>query len=215
MHSATQRPPIESTRAVRLLQAVSRFYVRTVHNLTVTSPCQLPRIGPAILVCNHTCALDPLLIQAACPRLITWMMAAEYFNVKSVATICRAVGAIPTNRSGQDTAATRAALRVLHDGGILGIFPEGKIETSDELLPFHNGVAMMAMRTGIPVHPARLDGSQRGKDMIRSFLSGNTTILSFGAPLHFDRGKASDDDLGHATKTIRQAIAGMRTNPGS
>jgi 1-acyl-sn-glycerol-3-phosphate acyltransferase len=201
---------IESGVAVRLLMGVNRFYIRTYHRLSVSRPCPLPRQGPAILVCNHTCALDPLLIQAVCPRLITWMMAAEYFQVKPVAAVCRTVGAIATNRSGRDTAATRGALRALHEGRLLGIFPEGRIETDESLLPFQNGVALMAMKTGAAVYPAYLDGSQRGKGMLESFVSGNNTTLTFGEALHFERHEA----LERATQRIHAAVAGLRDMGG-
>jgi 1-acyl-sn-glycerol-3-phosphate acyltransferase len=204
-----QDRPIDSAVPVRLLQAVNRFYVRAYHRLSVRTPCPLPRAGPAILVANHTCGLDPLLIQSVCPRLITWMMAAEYFDSKPVAAICRTVGAIPTYRSGRDTAATRAALRALGAGQILGIFPEGRIELTNQLLPFHHGVALMAIKTAVPVYPAFLDGSQRGKTMLESFLSSNNTTLTFGPPLHFHRDHSERDSFERATATIQAAVAAL------
>lgn len=199
-----------SSLPVRLLQGINRFYIRAYHRLSVISPCPLPRSGPAILIANHTCALDPLLIQSVCPRLITWMMAAEYFDSKPVAAVCRTVGAIPTYRSGRDTAATRAALRALHDGRILGIFPEGRIETTNELLPFHNGVALMAIKTGVPVCPAYLDGSQRGKSMLESFISSNNTTITFGPPLYFGRHHGGHENFDQATESLHAAVAALQ-----
>src|SRR5436190_238239 len=81
-------------------------------------------------------ALDALLIQSVCPRLITWMMAKEYYAVPGIGWVFRTVGAIPVERSGRDLAATRAAMRALEENAVLGIFPEGRIETDRELLPF-------------------------------------------------------------------------------
>src|SRR2546423_79348 len=120
----------ESRPIIRLLQAVDMCFARIYHRLTILSPCRLPRDGPAILVCNHTSALDPLLIQSACPRLITWMMASEYYELPGLNWVFRTIGAIPVDRSGRDLAATRAALRALQRGGVLGVFPEGRIETT-------------------------------------------------------------------------------------
>src|SRR4051812_42213381 len=130
-HRPTKRP--ENRPILRFLQAFDVCFARIYHRLSVRLPQRLPRDGPAILVCNHTSGLDPLLIQSVCPRLITWMMAREYYNVRGLGWVFKAVGAIPVERSGRDLASTRAAMRALANGAILGVFPEGKIETSREL----------------------------------------------------------------------------------
>jgi len=125
-------PPLElaeNSALVRALKAASRYYARIYQRLEVRSPCRLPRKGPAILVCNHTGAVDPLLIQSVSPRLIRWMMAKEYFDRKLLRWVFDAVGVILVERSGRDMAATRHAMRALEAGHVLGVFPEGRIET--------------------------------------------------------------------------------------
>jgi 1-acyl-sn-glycerol-3-phosphate acyltransferase len=179
------------------------------HSLDVLSPCELPRTGAAILVCNHTSGLDPYLIQSVSRRLITWMMAKEYFDLPVLNRMFRAVGAIPVARSGRDTAATRAAMRALQRGEVLGIFPEGRIEESPELLPFQTGVAMMAIKTGVPVYAAYLDGTQRGKDVFPAVLSSNKAIIRFGGPIDFDRRDSSRAALDAATAAIQQAVQAL------
>jgi len=64
------------------------------------------------------------------------MMAREYYDLRSLTWLYKIVEAIPVDRSGRDLSATRAALRALNEGRVVGIFPEGKIETSQDLLPF-------------------------------------------------------------------------------
>src|SRR4051812_27325168 len=167
MHAMPLRSPRhflqpETRRFTRFMQGVNRVYVRGYHALDVLAPPRLPREGPAILICNHTSALDPHLLQTPCDRLITWMMAREYYELPGIKTILRNLGMIPVARNGRDMAAMREAMRTLHNGQVLGVFPEGRIETSREMLPFQTGVAMMAIKTGVPVFPAYLDGTQRG-----------------------------------------------------
>src|SRR4051812_47529161 len=71
----------ERSYALRALQGVNRLYARVYHSVEVIAPPQLPARGAAILVCNHTSGIDPELIQSCCSRVITWMMAREYYEM--------------------------------------------------------------------------------------------------------------------------------------
>jgi 1-acyl-sn-glycerol-3-phosphate acyltransferase len=188
------------------------MFARAYHQMRVLSPPRLPRQGAAILVSNHISALDPMLIQAACSRLVIWMMAREYYEIKSIGWVFRMVQAIPVDRSGRDMAATRAALRALHSGRVVGIFPEGKIETDDNLLPFQTGVAMLAIKTGVPVFPVYLDGTQRGKDMVSGIIHANRVRIAFGPAVQFDHGSTSKESLEAATERIKAAVLTLRTS---
>jgi len=161
-------------------------------------------------VCNHTSGLDPELIQSCCKRMITWMMAREYYEIPFMRRVLDVVGVIPISRGMRDTAATRAAMRALADGKVLGLFPEGKIETTRELLPFQPGVALMAMKTEAPVCPAYLDGTQRGLNMPKAFARRQQATLTFGAPLRFSRSQAGNGGVEIATQQIQNAIAALR-----
>ena len=200
----------ESRPIIRLLQAVDVCFARIYHRLSVLAPSRLPREGPAILVCNHTSALDPLLIQSAVPRLITWMMAGEYYQMRGLHSIFKAIGAIPVERSGRDLTATRAALRALNDGRILGVFPEGRIETSRELLPFQTGVALMAIKAEVPIYTAYLDGTQRGRDMVAAMLTPCVARLVFGDVVSIDRSSTSRDALDLETEVIKQSVRDLQ-----
>ncbi|HZK82792.1 MAG TPA: lysophospholipid acyltransferase family protein, partial [Humisphaera sp.] len=155
----------ENGLSVRALGWANLAFTRLYHDLRVCRRPSLPRIGPAILVCNHTSGLDPLLLQSCCKRLVIWMMAKEYYDLKPMGWVFRQVQAIPVERNGRDMGATRSALRALERGQVLGVFPEGKIETTRELLPFQTGIALLAIKANVPVYPAYLDGTQRGKEM--------------------------------------------------
>ncbi len=91
------------------------------------------------------------------------------------------IHAIPVERSGKELSATRAALRALQEGRVVGIFPEGRIERTRELMPFEAGVAMLASRSGADVYPAYLDGTQRAEsDMLAAFTRRQSATLAFG-----------------------------------
>ena len=202
-----ERP--EDKLAIRMLRALDVCFARIYHQLTVRAPHHFPRRGAGILVCNHTSALDPLLIQSVSPRLIVWMMAGEYYDLPILRSIFPILEVIPVNRSGRDTGATRAALRALSRGRILGVFPEGRIETSRELLPFQTGVALMAMKTGVPVYPTYLDGTQRRKEMLPSILTPNKASIAFGRPFRLAKSANSRHELDERTMKIKTAIVDL------
>jgi len=205
----------ESALTGRLLRAGNLLFSRLYHHTRILTPPSLPRSGPGILVANHISGLDPLLIQSASHRQIVWMMAREYYEIPQLNRIFRAISAIPVDRSGRDMPAMRSALRALDQGRILGIFPEGKIETTRELLPFQTGVALMASRTGVPIFPAYIEGTQRNQSMKQSYILRQESTLAFGQPIHL----AGRPELEPATARIQQAVETLRLfvttgNPG-
>jgi 1-acyl-sn-glycerol-3-phosphate acyltransferase len=202
--ASTSRP--EDRLDLKVLQAFNVCFSRIYHRLDILAPLKLPRTGNAIIVCNHTSGLDPLLIQAASRRLIVWMMAKEYYQVRWLLPFFRAIEAIPVDRGRPDMAATRAALRALAGGHVLGVFPEGRIETSRELLPFHSGVAVLAARSGAPVYPAYLDGTQRGKEMGPAFVFSNRATLRFGSAIPLNLQGHGREQLDIATREIEAAV---------
>ena len=208
MTFSTGRP--EDRWSIRFWRSVVVLFSRLYHDLRVRNRSLLPKSGAAILVSNHISGLDPIMLQAASSRLIVWMMAKEYYELKSMNWFFKIVEAIPVNRGSRDSASTRAAIRALEAGRILGIFPEGKIETTHELLPFHVGVAMMALKTGVPVYPAYLDGTTRGKEIAPAVLHPNHVTLRFGPRIELDRTDKSKEALPKATKAIQAAVEDLR-----
>jgi 1-acyl-sn-glycerol-3-phosphate acyltransferase len=204
-------PHGEDDAVIRMLRAANALYARLYHKITIHIPCPIPRRGAAILISNHISGLDPVLIQACCPRLIRWMMAREYFEQKPLDAIYKTVGAIPVQRSGRDMAATRIAMRALRRGFVIGIFPEGKIETKRELLPFHSGIGLMALKTRAPVYPVCLDGTQRGKEMIPALAIRQEAGIAFGRPVTLSDLGGQRHDVELATERIQASVQHLQT----
>ncbi len=199
----------ETRLTLRFLRGLNGAFSRIYHELDVLSPQRLPTKGAGILVCNHASGLDPLLIQSVCKRMIVWMMAKEYYDLWPMSMVFHAVDAIPVDRAGRDSSATRAALRALNGGRILGVFPEGRIESTRELLPFQSGVALLAARTQVPVFPAFLDGTQRYKEMVPAFAVPNHATIRFGPPLFFEPADGEREGIIAATERIRNAVQAL------
>ena len=201
----------EKKLAIRAMKAFDVLFCRVYHHLKVLSPQRLPAKGPAILICNHTSGLDPVLIQSICPRVIVWMMAQEYYEIGALKPFFRLLEAIPVDRAARDTSAMRSGLRALKEGRILGVFPEGRIGTQSDLLPFQSGVAQMAIKMNVPVFPAFLAGTQHGiSDMVPAFIRRQEASLRFGPPVEFDRSSTERPVLEAATAKLRVAVESLR-----
>ena len=200
----------EKDPVFRLLKASASVYTRVFHRTTAYPHSFLPKTGPAILVCNHTSSIDPIVLQAYSPRLIRWMMAKEYFDYWALRWVFNAVGVILVERSGKDLAATRAAMRVLEAGYVLGVFPEGRIETSKDLLPFQSGIGLLALKTRVPVYPVFLDGTQRMREMIEACIKPSTISINFGKAVDLTGLQDSKLDILEATRRIQGAIEALK-----
>ena len=167
----------------RIMKAANRIFSRNFHHATVLSPCKLPQTGPAIVVSNHISSVDPFLIQGTSHRVIRWLMAKEYFDLPVVRTLCGHLGFIPVIRTGKDAASLKAALRTLEAGGVLGIFPEGTFSKTQDLLPFQNGVGMIALRTGAPVYPVAIEKIPRDLSVLAALTVPRSAKIFWGSLL--------------------------------
>ena len=204
-------PDPEPRLSLRAILAGNQLLTQVYHRLETNGRWSIPEKGPAILVCNHISGLDPLVIQSVSPRVIVWMMAREYYELRALKWVFKLAEAIPVERSGRDLAATRAAMRALDAGRVLGVFPEGKIETGgDELLPFQTGVALMAIKTGVGVYPAYLDGTSRNREMAGAFLIPNRIRLALGPKVDLRTAATDRESLETATAAIHEAVSELR-----
>jgi 1-acyl-sn-glycerol-3-phosphate acyltransferase len=209
-NAAHFHPHPEGRLAIRTFKVINSLYARIYHDLAVLSPPRLPRTGSAILISNHTSSLDPLLIQSVLDRVVVWMMAKEYYDIPALKPFFKLIEAIPVERGSRDTSAMRLALRALQEGRILGVFPEGQIETTRDLLPFQSGVAQMAIKLKVPIYPCYLDGTQRGQDMGESFVRRNAASIRFGSEIQIGRSSTSHDALQHATDRLQAAVEALK-----
>lgn len=205
------RPQPEDRPVVQIMRITNMVISRLYHRAIIKTPHYLPHRGAGILVCNHISGLDPLLLQSALPRAVVWMMAAEYYRIKGINWFLRQIDAIPVDRSGRDLVATRGALRALEAGRILGVFPEGRIAADEEFLPFQVGVALMAIKARVPIYPAYVEGTQRGKEMVEAFRQRNCSVVAFGPPLVLPQESTGREDLEAATALIRESIESLRS----
>jgi 1-acyl-sn-glycerol-3-phosphate acyltransferase len=138
-----------------------------------------------IIIANHRSSIDPMLIQSSIARPLKWMIAREYTEVPIMGTLLRIIGVVPVNRDGSDRTAIRQAVAEIEAGSWIGIFPEGKINTTDEpLLDFHSGVALMAQRANCAVIPLWLSDAPFNGSVLGAIFIRCRTRLRIGKPIH-------------------------------
>ena len=190
---------------LRLLRSLNATYCRFWHALEADRAAPLPVEGPAILVSNHTCNIDHMLLQACSDRLLGFMIAREFYEAPWANAFCKLAGCIPVRRDGKDLAATRAALRALESGRVLPIFPEGKItpESGSTIGPAKPGAAFIAARARVPIIPAYIVGTPRTNNLVRAVLTPSRARVYFGDPIEFE----FDDSSAAEPRSDKEGLA--------
>ncbi|MFP8836291.1 MFS transporter [Hydrogenophaga sp. XSHU_21] len=138
-----------------LLRFVAWVASRLVYRFKVQGDAHIPDTGPAVLICNHVSFVDAVLLMAASPRPIRFLMDHRIFRVPVLGWLFRLAKAIPVAPQAEDANAYErafdAAAQVLREGDLLAIFPEGGITRDGELQAFKGGVIKILDR-------ARADG---------------------------------------------------------
>ncbi len=174
-----------SHRPLRLLRPVGRAWFRARYDVRTYGDEHVQRQGPHIIASNHIGLLDGPLLAAFAPRPVHALTKKEMFKGHTGLAL-RAVGQIPLSRYEVDLSAIKDCLRVLRDGGVVAIYPEGT-RGSGEFTRLNNGVAYLALVTGAPVVPLAIFGTREPGGGIDSVPSrGSRFDLVYGSPVYLD-----------------------------
>ena len=164
------------------LRPPARRYLLRRWDVRVHGAEVVPPTGPVVLAANHIGVLDGPLLAVFAPRPVHALTKHEMFRGRTGQVLHRS-GQIPVDRYAPDPRAVRTALRVLRDGGAVGVFPEGT-RGDGELHRFHHGAAYLALVGGAPVVPVVLLGSREPGGGINSLPARGARIdLVMGAPV--------------------------------
>ena len=143
-----------------LLRFVAFLLSRVLYRFKVQGDAHIPVVGAAIVVCNHVSYVDALLLMAASPRPMRFIMDRRIFAVPVLGWLFKLAKAIPIAPQAEDplayAAAFEAADQVLAEGDLLCIFPEGGLTRDGQLQPFKGGVMKVLARRPVPVVPVAL-----------------------------------------------------------
>jgi len=189
-----------------LLRLAAKLIARLTYRFKVRGMEHVPATGPALLVANHVSFIDPVLIMAACPRDVRFIMDSRIFRAPGLGLVFRMARAIPIAPHHEEPlvyhAAFEQAVRALQAGEVVCIFPEGGITRDGQLQPFKGGIMKILARAreqglaDVPVAPLGLSnlwGSffsriEKAGAMTRPFRRGvfNRVALRAGPPVSGD-----------------------------
>jgi 1-acyl-sn-glycerol-3-phosphate acyltransferase len=145
-----------------LMRFLAWLLIHTVHRVSTVDVERIPEEGAAVLVCNHVSYVDAIVIMAASPRPIRFVMDHRIFRTPLLGFIFRTAKAIPIAPAHEDPWLMEKAFidvaQALHEGELVCIFPEGKLTRTGEMNEFRGGIAKIVARSRVPVIPMALRG---------------------------------------------------------
>ena len=190
-------------RFYRFCCNVARPFYSLVYPVDIQGLENVPDDGACLLCANHIHARDPFYIAVRVRnRHLHFMAKAELFKFKPLAAFMRGVMAFPVDRGHNDLNAVRTALKLLADGHILGVFPQGTRSPDNSRTPMLNGVSMIALRAQKPVIPVYIGGPYRPFRRIPVRIARPVDLSDFGR-------RMDGETLTAATHRIEEAVWGL------
>ncbi|MFC6286565.1 lysophospholipid acyltransferase family protein [Nocardioides sp. GCM10027113] len=175
--------------------------LRVIFRPQVEGAENVPAEGPAILASNHLSYADWLFMPLTLQRRVTFVAKAEYFTTPGIKgwfqrKFFAGSGQVPIDRSGATAAegALRAAKKILGQGELFGIYPEGTRSHDGKLYRGKTGVARLALETGVPVIPVAVLGTDVVAPPGKKFGTFTRPGVRFGKPLDFSRYEGMEND---------------------
>ena len=153
---------------------------------------KLPR-GSFILASNHLSNLDPFILGTSRWRHFSFVAKDSLFKNRFLAFIFREFGAIPIKRDTSDFRAIREVLRRVKKGHPLVVFPEGTRGAGDRTKKIQAGVGLIALKAGVPVVPAFIEGSNKVLPPGGRWFRRHPVTIVFGEPIHFSKDASYSD----------------------
>jgi len=196
----------------RLTWLFLRVLFHTLLRWRVYGSRNVPASGPVIVACNHVSNLDPPVVAVGMWRPGTFMAKEELFGNPLFTWYITRLNAFPVKRGTADRAALKRSLEFLEQGRALVMFPEGTRSETGELREPEMGVGMIVYRSGAPVVPVYIDGTDRVLPKGGGVRLARISI-TYGEPIRFDPPegrKAGREEYEAAARRIMAAIAELR-----
>ncbi len=168
----------------------------------------IPREGGVILTSNHFSVGDPPILTGVFPRRLAWMAKQELFDIPVFGKLYNMGGFIPVRRFEGDLHALRLSQRALRRGLVLGMFPEGT-RSGGRLGRGEPGSALIALRTGAPILPVAIWGTENAK-LPRDLLRRTHVNIRYGEPFRLPEStRVTKEQVAAGTEEIMTRIAAL------
>ena len=191
---------------------MTRFIFRIVFGIMfrpkIIGSENLPASGAFILSANHVSNWDPPILATFIEREVCYMAKEELFKNPVFAAAIRALHVFPVKRGAADKNAIKNAVKVLKDGGCLGLFPEGTRSKTGKLGKAESGVSLIAAMTKAPIIPAAIINTDKIFSAEKKF---PRLAVIYGKPLYFSGNSKDKDELSNFAQEIMNEIAKLKT----
>lgn len=210
------RPPVPAEPeplVYRLLLGPTRSLFARAFDLSVDGLEHVPTAGPYLIAANHHNYLDGVVLQLVTPRPIAFIVMPRVWRATPLHPFFhRHIGSIPIHLERPDVGALRRALARLAAGGVVGIFPEGPFSVRGRLERGMPGVALLALRSGVPVVPAGVSGTYEALVGRWGYIPRRSRLtVRFGPPRRFsaDAGEGRRSTREWVTRRIMDDVAAL------
>ena len=188
-----------------ILHAFSRVYFR----LSIEGRGNLPVDGPFVLAPVHRSNIDFLLVSAVQRQRMRYMGKHTLWKFKPLGRFISALGAFPVHRGTADREALRRCIDIIDSGEPLVVFPEGTRQSGPDVQPLFEGAAYIASRTGVPIVPVGIGGSEAAMPKGSKTIRPRRIRIVIGTPLAPPRGAAPGDRVPRSA--IKETTAMLHT----
>ncbi|MFW5933225.1 MAG: lysophospholipid acyltransferase family protein [Actinomycetota bacterium] len=152
----------DAPRMYRSLRRVLPAVVNPYFRLELVGLDNVPEHDPAVLACNHRSFLDSIVLPLNVPRPVYFLGKADYWDSWRTRWFFRGTGVVPVYRDGsdRDSASLRTGVEILHNGDLLGIYPEGTRSPDGRLYRGKTGPVRIALEADVPIIPCAVQGTE-------------------------------------------------------
>jgi 1-acyl-sn-glycerol-3-phosphate acyltransferase len=186
-----------------------RELLRRVYRIEVEGGEHIPAAGPAVLAANHESLADPFFLGVATTRPIHYMAKAELWRNPIVGRLMIWFGTFPVERGGGDSNALQHGIRLLEQGALLGIFPQGTSQPRRNR-PYMRGAARLALATGAPLVPICTINTEKALRPHRVKLGLPQITIRVAPALRVEKQKPTVAVARDLTRLLEDAIADLR-----
>lgn len=195
MHK-TMHPMVES-----FWRIFFTILLKGIFRVKIINGERAPKDGKYIIAPNHASNFDPPLVGLAFPRPTYFMAKEELFKNPILRFFVKSLGAFPVGRGRTDQTAIKKAISILKNDDLLGVFPQGTRRKEGRIGRLHDGVASLAMRTGAPIIPVAIVGSQ-------SMIPGKIAVV-VGEPILIAKETPTKEKILEINESLANAIQSL------
>ena len=195
-----------------LTKSAVRLYCSVFMKLRVHGLNNVPRRTGAIIVANHRSHLDGFLLYSLMSRMIYSFIKSDYFKNPLLGWYLKGGGGIPVKKGELRPSSIRQANRVLSEGNVLLVFPEGRINEGEGVLPFEKTFLRLCLKYGVPVVPVVIVGTENDLPDGQWLPRLSEIVVIFKQPFFFEAGVDVPNLVDSHVEGIRKVIAETMEN---